>query len=171
MAFKIELCEQAVAAFRSKYVGKINAQLNEFLNQFELEADLTTDFFYDDRENLIGYALASPAEADDEFRQFFESLNPKFYYNDFICGFFHELGHHNTLHTFDEEVLFDYYCHRDAMSSAEYFNHPVELEATLWAIEYIETHIDEVNRLWLAVQPLIIEFFDALNEGEGVLWV
>lgn len=149
MAFKNELYEQAIITFRSKYVGRINAKLNEFLAQFEVEADLTTNFFYDDKENLIGYALASPVEADDDFRQFFESLNPKFYYNDFICGFFHELGHHNTLHIFDEEVLFDYYCHRDAMSPMEYFNHPVELEATLWAIEYIETHMDEVNCLCL----------------------
>jgi hypothetical protein len=30
--------------------------------------------------------------------------------------------------------------------------------------------MDEVNRLWLAVQPLIVEFFDALEKGE-MLWV
>ena len=30
--------------------------------------------------------------------------------------------------------------------------------------------VDEVNRLWLAVQPLIVEFFDALHESEVALW-
>ena len=168
--FAGKLHDIAVMTFREKYVGRINAELNKYLARFDLTADLTPDFFYDEREEFIGYALATPAEDEKSFRDFIESLNPKFYYNDFIVGFFHEIGHHETLHTIDEEVRDEYDCMRWSMSTMEYFTHPVELEATLWAIEYIENHIDEVNELWLAVHPLIMDLFNALNESEVALW-
>lgn len=156
--------------FREVYVGRINAELNKYLARFDLTADLAPDFFYDEREEWIGYALATPAEDEKSFREFVESFNPKFYYHDFIVSLFHEIGHHETLHTIDEVTRNEYDCMRWSMSTMEYFTHPVELEATLWAIEYIETHIDEVNELWLAVQPLIMDLFDALNESEVALW-
>lgn len=171
MAFKDRIVDTAIVEFRKQYIGKINDVLNEYLAKFELTADLAPDFFYDEREEWIGYALATPAEDEKSFRDFVESFNPKFYYHDFIVSLFHEIGHHETLHTIDEVTRNEYDCLRWSMSAIEYFTHPVELEATLWAIEYIETHMDEVNRLWLAVQPLIIEFFDALSESEVALWV
>lgn len=170
MGLKKEIYESAAFAFREKYVGRINKVLNEYLEQFELTADLAQDFFYDEREELVGYALATSVEADREFKEFVESLNPKFYYNDFIVGLFHEIGHHHTIYAIDEITRNDYECHRWDMSPIEYFSHPVEMEATVWAIEYIENHIEEVNALWIAVQPLIMDFFNAL-EREAHLWV
>lgn len=166
MDFKYKLYNISIIEFRKKYVERINNELNKYLAKFNLTADLAQDFFYDEREEIIGYALATPETADEEFKLFFESLNPAFYYNDFIVGLFHEIGHHHTIYTIDEFTREDYEEHRWSMSSIEYFTHPVEMEATLWAINYIENHITEVNELWNAVQPLIFDFFDALNKGE-----
>ena len=49
------------------------------------------------------------------------------------------------------------------ISNEVYFELDIERAATVWAGEYIQSHVDEVAELWNELQPAIENFYSKLN--------
>ena len=49
------------------------------------------------------------------------------------------------------------------MNDFEYYTHPIELAATVWAGEYIQSHEKEVTRLWEDVAAALKETYSTFK--------
>ena len=90
--------------------------------------------------------------------QFFlyDHLRCQTFYHVFITPLLHELGHAQTIDFFDDvDVDFS----RSAMTVFEYFESPIEIAATNWAIQFMS---QEKNRVEL-LADLLKPFLDGLE--------
>ena len=141
--------------------------LNNFLEDFDCEANFGTDFEYWGGNNVIFYALATPQQQTDAFLDFAKNLFPHIKADPFIWSFFHELGHNQTEEDFTDEEWAEY-THtvkhllpgKDDMT---YFNLPQEYAATYWAGEYMSSHVEEVSALWNKLAPAIQNFYKTMG--------
>ena len=143
---------------------KINEILNAFLEPFECTASLDTDFAYYTNKNLITYAFFTPEKNSKSFLKFCENLFPNIHADIFLWSFMHELAHHETEDDIEDEEWEEYeekITHN--ISDEEYYNLIPERAATVWAGEYIQSHVDEVAELWNELQPAIENFYSKLN--------
>ena len=152
----------------TKEAEPITNILNEFLAPFDCEARLGTDFAYYTDDNSISYAIITPEKDETEFINFAEKLFPDVKANAFIWSILHELGHHETEDDFEDDEWEDYMTLTLLdISNEVYFELDIERAATVWAGEYIQSHMEEVTELWNKLQPAIKNFYTELNiEGE-----
>lgn len=160
-----------------KGVKRIDRIINEFVEQFGLTAGLDKDFGYYRDGFHIGYSLvATNAEADEYLTAFCNHLNPDIKADIFLISLFHEIGHHFTQFNFSEadwdksdevkdhiETAYGRYPKKAAKWNNIYFNLNVEKAATEWGLNYMQTHIDEVNAFWTELQPAIMRFYRKNN--------
>ena len=162
-----------------KKVSKINQVLNEFLAEFDAVCDMGSDFCYWNSESLIHYTLVISERQNTHFMDNFNKLAPDINCDVFLASFLHELGHHETLHMFDDadeaycrdykEMLHSRLINEIPIGEAEaeiyrqYFNLPDEYEATMWAIEYMRENADKVKELWEKIKVAIMDFYKANN--------
>lgn len=140
---------------------KIDDILNKYLAPFDCRCELGLDFSYWTDISTIYYSLAVPDEGANAFIAFAEELFPNIKADIFIWSFFHELGHHETADDFEDEDWDEYRAlvGSKMITNQEYFRLPIEIAATRWAGEYIQTHVDEVARLWQDVAAAIQELY------------
>ena len=138
--------------------------LNEFLAPFECEAKLGTDFAYFTDDSSITYSLLVPEKDGVEFVKFAEGLFPDVKADIFLWSILHELGHHETEDDFEDDEWEDYMRLTSMNISSEvYFELDIEYAATVWAGEYIQSHMEEIAELWNKLQPAIKKFYSELN--------
>ena len=123
-------------------------------HDYELEVrECDDEFFYCDPLSFIGVAThAKPV--DQHFLRFIKEQGCNLSFsNAFIPEFLHEVGHDNTNCDFEEneweeyrdfERSFEGLDMNDYNNQLRYMTHPIELAATRWAIDYINTHPEEI---------------------------
>jgi len=110
--------------------------------------------FYHDKKNLIEWG----EDYDDiNFEQFFYEYGCTLDGNNFVKSLLHEVGHYMTMSNFTQKEWND-----DKKTIREnskrfkkitidvdywYWELPTEFSANMWAINYINTHKDDVNDL------------------------
>lgn len=92
-------------------------------------------------------------------RDFMESVkrqHPKVKLDFYTWALLHELGHHNTITSFTKEELIRCYKKRFRIKKTHatlpYYNLPDELAATIWAVNYANSHKEEVKELSRVIQ-------------------
>lgn len=151
---------------------KITQALNNWLKKynFDVRVDyMGSDFQWEWDENLIIYSFLATEDTITTWNEFLDELGCEYVIDQFFSSFLHEVGHSITYWDFDEEELDEYFDTvawiqvSNESSFAEgslktYFNLPVEITATRWAVKFINENPEAVSELVNAVQPLIKEF-------------
>ena len=153
-----------------KGINEINVLINEFLEPFDLTAELGTDFDYCFLENKIHYALVVGDISSKLFIENAEVRFPEAHADIFLWSLLHEIGHSETLDDLEDGV--EELCmeikrgineHTDWSIEHRhmiYFNCPDEYAATDWAGEYIITHNNELTIFWNKLQKAINNFYE-----------
>lgn len=152
-----------------KGINKINDIINEFLEPFELTAELGTDFDYSFLEDKIHYALVVGDTSSNLFLKDAEARFPDVHADVFLWSLLHEIGHSETLDDLDDgveelcmEIKRELNEHQDWSTEIRYtiyFNCPDEKAATDWAGEYLTTHFKEISLFWNKLQKAIKDFY------------
>lgn len=137
-----------------KFTSTLNKKVKKFVKKFGITAVLSDkDFAFYPVNNLLTYSIYR-YDNDHELVDFVEekyNVNIKDYF--FVFSLLHEIGHHKTWRNFTEQELnqdsflrevihaIANYSHSDA--NLMYFNLPTEDAANRWAIEYIDSHLEE----------------------------
>ena len=159
-----------------KGLKRVNKIINEFCDQFGVTARPAAEFIaiLEDREITYSFVVTDPA--DKYFIPFINKLAPDITADIFLVSLFHEIGHLYTQFNFSEETWNRGWETKEAISKAielceerdealiemknnEYFNLPEEKAATLWGINYIRTHEQEVAEFWAELQPALMRMF------------
>lgn len=127
---------------------------------FECGVQVGESFEFDNRNDEIIIPLGENCpRSTEQFIKFCYAHGLEYEFsNSFIPSFFHELGHFETLHIFEDEEFEDYQgmlaCLNERITDLPadedylaYFSHPIELEATLWGIDYINNRVDEITKM------------------------
>lgn len=156
-------------------IDKIDAILNNFLEEFEATAHIGKDFCYWYKESCINYSLVVAEESSDYFMKNFNKLAPDLHCDPFLASFMHELGHHETIGIIEEdcytmkiELEHELKTVKDVLKSKvyqKYFDLPDEYEATMWAINYMRNNVEKVAKFWNELQAAIMNFYK-LNKVE-----
>lgn len=153
-----------------KGINEINVLINEFLEPFDLTAELGTDFDYCFLENKIHYALVVGDISSKLFIENAEARFPEARADIFLWSLLHEIGHSETLDDLEdgvEELCME--IKRELSEHADwsiehrhmvYFNCPDEYAATDWAGEYIIAHNNELAIFWNKLQKAINNFYE-----------
>lgn len=153
-----------------KGIDVIDSAINKWLadNEFDCIATMGPEFAYYHSDSLIHYALWFDKETEPWFVEVMDECGLNYNCDSFILGFFHELGHNMTMDFLDDE---DYEYSLAEITRIEdegadgrednmtYFHLPLEIEATQWAVDYINNHSDKVAEFWDAVKDCIHNFY------------
>lgn len=130
-----------------------------------LGVELNSDFCYSTGEdtdfNCVGECVINVGidrfdEIDNWFEQFLYEYGLEWMDLGRVLPFIHELGHHNTIYSFsNSERLAMYYSKFRIFSDEEvtieemfkYWETPDEFAANVWAVNFINENISEVERL------------------------
>ena len=132
------------------YLKEINSIVNEFTSKFGCKAFLNEEFYYYPALEAIEYTLdfGRPSKPNKEFLTSVRRHKPQVKLNLFTWCLLHELGHHATEDDFDEEEMNRINKKRARVIKTKahlpYYNLPDELAATTWAVNYANTHREEV---------------------------
>jgi hypothetical protein len=157
-----------------KGINEINDIINEFLEPFELTAELGTDFDYCYFEDKIHYALAVGDVSSKLFLENAAARFPDIQADVFLWSLLHEVGHSETLDDLEDgveelcmETKEELDAHVEDWSIESryqiYFNCPDEKAATDWAGNYMMENPEEIAAFWNTLQPALINFYK-LNE-------
>ena len=124
--------------------------LQKWLNDHdceELKVEYDTEFEYRILEDII--TITPNISYDyDEFMRFALSRGLELNPGPWVIAFFHEVGHAKTLlEDWVDEWIEDYFETRDSLQLAAYMEHPIELAATDWAVDYINNNQEEIKQL------------------------
>lgn len=155
-------------------IRALNKEVNKFLRQFEVDAQLGTNFNYYYSLGRIEYSIFAASEADKTFMNHFNKLsNGRIVCDIFLASLLHEVGHHLTLDSFSEEeelkyhnIVMDLQSKLDFAETeeereqigVEYMSLPIEMAATEWAIDYMINNAEEVGKAWKKIQRAIKRF-------------
>lgn len=152
--------------------AEITNIIDEFLNPFGCTSTMWLDFSYYYESNLITWSLLVSDTTDNTFKQFVEKEFSYITADLFLWSLLHELGHHETCDYWSEEEQIKFDEQKDklenstedyAKSCIEYYYIQDEYEATKWAADYMEEHIEKISELWDKLQEAIMNFYE-LNE-------
>ena len=165
----------------ARTIKEINKFLNQWLkeHEFECTVQFDSDFSFDTMNDIIHYSFIVCDLHDKLFEEVCKQCNPDIVdVDNFVLSFFHELGHFNTLHIFNDNE-WDQYDHlKDVLEEKlkdncdekkekklykEYYTNPIELEATQWGCDYIVSHSDEVKKFFEDFQVLYMKFLEENN--------
>lgn len=149
----------------------IDKVLNDFLEPFEVTAEMGETFYYYLVSSTIYYTLREEPE-EKYFLDYVFSLAPDLRgYDGFLISFLHELGHHYTLDELSEDEANESWDAKYRISNEyedgrvdlqeEYFNLPDEAAATNWAIEYIRNNREKIDEFWSKLLNAIVQFYEA----------
>lgn len=113
--------------------------LNNIANEFECTVVIGNEFAYYYAQSLI---VVNPSDNSVDFLNFSRKLGLNTEVSSFTISFFHELGHNETI-----DFVKEYKGDKNKLNLIDYFNLEEELEATLWAIDYCNNHMDVVKQI------------------------
>ena len=113
--------------------------LNNIASEFDCTVSIGNEFAYYYAQSLI---VVNPSDTDIDFLNFSRKLGLNIEVSSFTISFFHELGHNETI-----DFVKEYKGNKNKLSLIDYFNLEEELEATLWAIDYCNNHMDIVKQI------------------------
>ena len=163
-----------------KGLNLIEDVLNNFLEDFEVTAEIGADFCYLWDKNVIKVSLAVPDFGAKMFMEDFHKRAPEIKIDCFLISFLHELGHCETVDELTDEEEAECLRKRTILNDAirettdeikraemykEYFAMTDEYLATEWAIDYIRNNVETVAELWAKLQKAILTFYE-INEVE-----
>ena len=119
--------------------NELEKTLNAIAHEFECDAVIGNEFAYYYEENLV---VVDPFDKDEAFLNFARKNGLNETVSSFVISFFHELGHNETI-DFVEEYDGD----KNALSAEEYFSLEEEFEATAWAIDFCNEHLELVKEI------------------------
>lgn len=151
------------------YEQKVKDIINDFTRKFNcraLPAHLLGDneFYYYPAIETVAYVYKfSPRfKPDRDFMDSVKMHNPKVKLNHFMWALLHEVGHHMTEDTFDEEEKDRINKKRWRIMKTQaihpYYRLPDEWAATEWAVTYANSHVEEVKNLWEKIYALTEEY-------------
>lgn len=153
-----------------KGIKRISRIINEFLKPFECTARMGTDFCYLYHKNLIFYSIVWMNNGAEDFLNSVLRLEPEVEADIFLWSLLHEIGHHETYDEISDEE--NDYCDDTKKKIEEgelpnelYYDMIDERLATEWAVEYANTHKEELKAFWGKLQPAIMDFY-RLNKVE-----
>ena len=156
-----------------KGINEITNILNEYLAKFDLIAVFDDEFAYYSGWNEIHYTVAVENKADILFQNFAHELRPEVTCDTFLLSLYHEIGHHETVDELtdaqirmcrEKKAFIDIVGHFNIEAAHNrYFRMLDERMATEWGLDYIINHSDEVKKLWLKLQPAIMQFYKLNN--------
>lgn len=160
-----------------KGVDLITTALNAWLIKQGFSArvrEMDTDFYWYHDDDTISYSLFSTEDSIVQFDILMQELGCQYTIDWFYAAFLHELGHsHSYPNLSDEEILEDEamkeWLHEQDESSFEenlyslYFRIPMELVATKWAVNFINSNPNAVKELVDTVGAAVRLFY-SLNE-------
>ena len=140
--------------------------LNKWLaeHDFEVSTKKGDEWCYFYSKSLITYEVGEEmTEQNERFLEVCRECGLEYEVSLFTLSFFHELGHHETMDDFtdrewarDEKVKsrvensFDY-----ERMDYTYFHLPSEYCATEWGVDYINEHIDEIEKFDEKIKELL----------------
>ena len=132
------------------FCNRIYEITNTFTLKFGCRAMHGPQFMYCPGLDLIFYELdfSRRQASTRDFLDSVKRLKPEIKLNSFVWSLLHELGHHATNDDLTEEE--ERYCDRKRARVARtkakhpYYRLPDEVMATTWAVEYANTHKEEV---------------------------
>ena len=147
------------------------------------------DYAYEIKSRKVVYAIVEKASDDfveKDFAQFLHEYGCEHEVGIGILSLLHEIGHHMTYHYLSEKELNDskwdkmclefvdvYYEKEHYAQNMMYWHTPVEFVANIWAIDFVNQHIEAVRELqdilMAGFQEIygsdeINDFIDELNE-------
>ena len=153
------------------FCNRINEITNLFTLKFGCRAMCGPQFMYCPGLDLIFYELDF-SRRQASTRDFLESVKrqkPEIKLNSFVWSLLHELGHHVTNDDLTEEE--ERYCNRKRARVARtkakhpYYRLPDEVMATKWAVQYANTHKEEVLELSEKLFAVLSEAKDGIVVG------
>lgn len=157
----------------SEQLKKIDEIINRFVSQFGCRAVHGREFCYyqdaDTEADTVMYELDF-GRCDKNNRDFMASVkrqNPRIKLNVFVWSLLHEVGHHMNDDEFDEEELDRIYKKKARIfkngHTRPYFYLPDEVCATKWAVDYANSHREEVLAFWNELYAAVTELFKVLR--------
>lgn len=134
---------------------------------YELDVrECDDEFFYCEGLSFIGVATHAKF-IDNHFLRFINEHGCKVEFsNAFIPQFLHEVGHDEMNGDFDDDEWDEYHKFVDTFDGLDmddwnlqkqYMGHPIELAATMWAIDYINSHEEEIVEMANALNKIFAE--------------
>lgn len=129
------------------------------------------DFCYYPEPHTIQWGFFGNSKTDEHFMQFMYEYGLRSReINSFTISLLHEIGHYMTLHCFSKEIretdrVAKENCISDGTISTNYWywELPTEFAANMWAIDWANSHPDEVVELTTFCKNRIIEIVDDEN--------
>ena len=156
-------------------LGLINLTLNHWLKKYGFDArvrGVDEDFFWY-HDDTISYSFFFPKDAKKNWDALLEELGCQYDVDLFFSAFLHEVGHSETYHTFEEEIIeeCDELCELIATKPDSfdqdldyvYTHMPVEYEASRWAVEYINANPQRIKELVSTVGKALDLFYKLNN--------
>ncbi len=151
------------------YETKIKDIINDFTEKFGCRAlpayalGLNEFYYCISIETVVYVYKFSPRfKQDRDFMNSVKMHNPKVKLNHFMWALLHEVGHHMTEDTFDEEEKDRINKKRFRVMKTQaihpYYRLPDEWAATEWAVTYANAHAEEVKNLWEKIYALTNEY-------------
>ena len=128
--------------------------INEFLEPFGCHAKLGKAFETVLNEHLISFSIDEPDEGEKEFfKSLYELHKPKVSCDIFLWSLLHEIGHNETLSKTSSDNWENYKNLRKQIISGKvppyaYYYHTIEWLASEWAVNYANTHFEELTKFW-----------------------
>ena len=146
---------------------RIDTILRNFFKDmgFRCSVSLDTDFYYYPETDHISYALVESERTARLFPEFAKANGLQYETPIFILCLLHELGHHYTIGFFGDDEICDFDEQKEKLGDSDkdfvtYFGIPDEFEATVWAINFINTHPSEIKLLDISLAQALAEFVE-----------
>lgn len=151
-------------------MNELDRYLNRWLriHGFDCSVIYKEEWFYDLCDEYISYSLILSNTCDELFFKVCEELGIKMRFSNFVVSFFHELGHHETLDFFSDEIIKrdEKYADDLAITIAKtledennlhwsYYHLETEITATEWGVEFINTHLQTVKKFEEDVENIL----------------
>lgn len=144
---------------------RIDTILCNFFKDIDLwcSVGLDTDFYYYPESDHIGYALVVSERTAKLFPEFAKANGLQYETPIFILCLLHEIGHYYTIGLFSDDEICDFDEQKEKLGDNDndfitYFSIPHEFEATMWAINFINTHPSQIKLLDLSLAQAFEEF-------------
>lgn len=151
-----------------KGVDELNKVVNDFVNKFGCTATLADIFCAKIKEKKIYYSLFYSEEQEESFIKSVERQNPKVDMDIFLWSLLHEIFHIITFKQVTKiELIYSHlirkFIKKGVINPDRYYYLPIEVKATKGAVEYANTHIEELAKFWKELKATILNFYEINN--------
>lgn len=153
----------------------IDEIVNDFVAEFDCDAEFGSEFLYWHDDATIQYSLIIGDKTDVIWTEYVKSTFDYSIDNIFVFSLLHEVGHHYTMDLFTNEELIAErrkikriekrlnQSNSDLMDEGYYllyFDLPMEKIATEWAVNYAKENQKALNEFWNKLQNALFNFYE-----------